>query len=312
MSSRLFGQAIAAAGRLASGGRSSGRSSAAMATTMANSVLRGLGPLGQLISNMIAGPRREITRDSEAEAAAQILRQLRRLSPDRRLAVADALLQEEVGRGAAPPAPPVVAPQSQPSGGAPRKPGAPVDAAPEEERYDDVKVLGRDAFYDEEDIQRVVSKEIRTPGSSNVYSFSFEREAPRTGILYVTFKAWTPGRGKSNGPGPTYAYYDVPVKVYQAFLADSRSSAGQAVWDYLRVRGTVHDHRYQYRAVAGTLMQGGGVYVPRKATAKGFKKRSINEVGVGRRASRQSTLPEQNFLPNRARPSRGAPDRGRP
>ncbi|MFM9961457.1 MAG: hypothetical protein ACKV2Q_09540, partial [Planctomycetaceae bacterium] len=123
-----------------------------------------------------------------------------------------------------------------------------------------IQTLGRGMGYDAEDDAALISREIRVE-SSNVYSFVFERESHRSGILYVTFLAWTPGSKHRSGPGPTYAYYDVPLRKYHEFeQAATTNSAGGAVWDYLRVRGSVYQHQHQYRIVAGVLMQEGGQY----------------------------------------------------
>lgn len=304
MASNLFGRAMSAAGRIAT--RTAGRSTstAASSPNVLNTVLRSLGPLGQLITRIVGGLSQELRRESEAEAARDVIRSLNRLGYDRNLRQAEEALRRTEVPVEAPPLP--VAPP-------PRPPAPPTVAAGEDEQFDDIQLLGRDAFYHEQDIRDLVAREHLTPGSSNVYSFVFEREIANSGILYVTFKAWHPGqRGKSNSAGPTYAYYDVPLKVYRSFLARTAESAGGAVWDYLRRRGSTHDHQYPYRMVAGSTIPAGGVYVPRKATRAGFKNRAVNTVGTGRRAFVRSSLPEQNFLPNRARPNRAGPDRGAP
>jgi hypothetical protein len=180
-----------------------------------------------------------------------------------------------------------------------------------------IQTLGRGMGYDAEDDAALISREIKVQ-SSNVYSFVFERETQRSGILYVTFLAWTPGSTTRSGPGPTYAYYDVPLRKYHEFeRAATSNSAGGAVWDYLRARGSVYQHQHQYRIVAGVLMQDGGQYVPRKATAWGFRRRSLAAHGIGRRSAVRSQLPERRhsdrvMTPNRGTPNRGEPNRGRP
>lgn len=145
--------------------------------------------------------------------------------------------------------------------------------------------------------------------SSNVYSYAFDPESRRHGILYVTFlRKW---RGETlGGPGPTYAYYDVPVKVFHKFREAAKGSAGGAVWDMLRIRGTLWGHQYTYR-----LIHVEGEYVPRKATKRGFRTRHVPAIGMGRREFRRSTLPDQIFsrgTPDRGDPDRGYPDRGTP
>lgn len=173
-----------------------------------------------------------------------------------------------------------------------------------------VGTLGRGSIgYDEELAKALITREHRVE-SSNVYSFVFEREGVRTGILYVTFLAWSPGVDRRAGPGSTYAYYDVPLAKYNQFARAAASSAGKAVWDYLRVRGSIWEHQHTYRIVGGTLVQGGGQYVPRKATQGGYRKRAVTNVGVGRRGVTRSTLPERRFRARKAEPNRAAPNRG--
>ncbi|GAB4143800.1 KTSC domain-containing protein [Thermopirellula anaerolimosa] len=96
--------------------------------------------------------------------------------------------------------------------------------------------------------------------SSNVHSAAYDyREA----ALYVRFHEkeynkdvgdWVPV-----GPGPIYAYYNVPPSMFLDLL--ETRSPGNWVWDHLRIRGTVSGHRFDYRLVAIS-----GTYVPRKAT----------------------------------------------
>lgn len=153
--------------------------------------------------------------------------------------------------------------------------------------------------------------------SSNVFSFAYDYEAS---TLFVTFwghkinaGAVTKGRvrrgkgqsrpqlkgklgrtvtGERGGRGPMYAYYDVPVRVFERMR--SASSKGKFVWDELRVRGTVYGHKYRYSLVQGQVnTQKGvqGVYIPRKATSQGFRSRSVADLGTGRRGFQTSTLP---------------------
>lgn len=188
-----------------------------------------------------------------------------------------------------------------------RPPQRPIVGQPEIDDFDDIVLLGRDASYDQED-WRVVMRQMRqTPGSSNVFGYYFEFESRTSGILYVTFLATHRG-GERGGPGPTYAYYGVSGRKYHEFQGAAESSAGNAVWDYLRVRGSSYQHQDTYR-----LVQVQGDYIPRKATARGFRTRNVPVLGVGRREYRRSTLPERLFPhPNRGRPDRGEPDRGQP
>ena len=167
----------------------------------------------------------------------------------------------------------------------------------------DFQLLGRDATYDPED-WRVVMDQMRvTPGSSNVYGYYYERESRTTGILYVTFLG--SHAGNRGGAGPTYAYYTVPTRKYQEFQRATAASAGGAVWDYLRVRGSSWRHQYNYR-----LVQSDGDYIPRKSTRRGFRTRNLVEPGVGRRSFRRSTLEERLYSQSDTRPDRGQPDRG--
>ena len=317
MASKLFGAAANASRRILT--RTAGKPAPAPnPAAVVSAVLQTLGPLGKFITQIIAGPGQTLRREAEAKAAQQVLEALNRNRYDREAREAEARIKRELEDT---PLPPEVQPQPQPRpqtqpartpppGEPPAPPSAP---APAPGGYDDIQLLGRGAFYYEDDITELVSREHRTPGSSNVYSYMWEHETPKIGILYVTFKAWWPEmKGRSDSPGPTYAYYDVPTRVYQQFRTAAADSAGGAVWDYLRQRGSVHGHQYQYRIVAGTLVQDGGVYVPRKATRAGFKSRAVTNVGAGRRGFLRSSLPEQNFLPNRGSPNRGVPDRGRP
>ena len=194
-----------------------------------------------------------------------------------------------------------------------RPPGPPTGQPPElEEPPEDQG--GRGAPYRLEDWQRVMLEMRLTPGSSNVYGYYFELESRTRGILYVTFLGTTRG-GERSGAGQTYAYYDVPARKYHEFAKMASETAGGAVWDYLRVRGTHYGHQHTYR-----LIHSHGVYVPRKATPEGFRSRAVTSKGTGRRSFRRSTLPERLFTaredrrgrPDRGRPNRGEPDRGDP
>jgi len=181
--------------------------------------------------------------------------------------------------------------------------------------------------------QQNFSDEFLTPTSSNVYSFQYYRppgdsgRAGQTkGILYVTYKAneirarasgrqlhgehgGTVGK-KVNKPGSTYAYFDVPISVFQGMKA--AYSKGHYVWEKLRVEHSVYGHRYRYLLVVGQIVKRarGGLsqYVPRKATKKGFVTRAVADVGTGRRGFVSSTLPAprtgSGFTSHRARGSR--------
>ena len=204
-----------------------------------------------------------------------------------------------------------------------------------EEALTDIKVLGRGYMgYDPAAAARLMQQVVRTPGSSNVYSFVYQPEEgeqarfkgfglqKEAGILYVTFKLWAPGmssKSRPDVPGPTYAYYNVPHQKYTLFvsqIATSGKGAGEAIWDYLRHRGSRYGHQHPYRLVSGalvphggTMIQAGGTYVPRKATAWGYRKRHLPAWGVGKRGSARSQLPERPWsaTPNRGTPNTGAP-----
>jgi hypothetical protein len=163
-----------------------------------------------------------------------------------------------------------------------------------------------------------------TPDSSNVFSYSFRAESRRIGTMYVRYKAWRPGmQDRPNQMGTLYAYYDVPVAKYNAFL--NSSSAGEAVWSYLRRRGSQWAHQHQYRLLQGSVSER-GVYIPRRAVARNrptidtlrrsrmspespassltsreaqstLVSRALPVLGSGRRGFRRSTLP----VPGRTR-----------
>jgi hypothetical protein len=196
--------------------------------------------------------------------------------------------------------------------------------------------MGRSAVYDPELWQRLQQSQSRVVSSSNVYSYVWEWEGNESGILYVTYLNWTPGMKAKDrsGPGNTYAYYDFPRAKFLEFESASSESAGMAVWDYCRVRGTQHAHQHRVALVAAS-----GQYVPRKATANGFKRRMLIRAGMplakrklyasiakqvhGVKSLNQlsdeqlptgfqrSTLSNQSF-PDRGNPNRGSPNRGRP
>jgi hypothetical protein len=187
----------------------------------------------------------------------------------------------------------------------------------DEDGYNDVELTGRGASHDAQEWQAVETNR-KLVESSNVHSFYYSPETPNKGIVYVTFLYWQPGMksDERSGPGQTYAYYDVPLAKYKAFEGATAESAGRAVWDYFRVRGTIHGHQGPY-----SLVQAEGEYVSRKATRKGFAKRNLLPPGVSPRdrkafpLTRTSSLPARKFMngaPNRGTPNRGTPNRGRP
>lgn len=182
--------------------------------------------------------------------------------------------------------------------------------------FDDVELIGRGARGDFEEWQHVQTNR-RLVNSSNVFAYLYVPESRTQGILYVTFLYWQQGMkpDERSGPGATYAYYDFPVAKYHQFERATDKSAGEAVWDYCRQRGTRHGHQHRY-----LLVQAEGDYVPRKATAKGFAPRELVSPGHSKRSrgvpkTRRSTLSPprvKKSQTNRAEPNRAEPDRGNP
>lgn len=174
-------------------------------------------------------------------------------------------------------------------------------------------------------------KQMRVVTSSNVYGYFYDNHSSTSGTLYVTFLSYTPkefrqagDNGERSGPGATYAYYDFPFTKFKQFQAMAESSAGSAVWDYCRVRHSAYEHQNTYR-----LVQTSGEYVPRRATAGGYKSRQVAALGLGNRNSKrnrggmpgshtgQRQLAERavamrQALPDRATANRGEPQRGLP
>lgn len=189
------------------------------------------------------------------------------------------------------------------------------DQWPEEHAIDTRRVLG--GRYDLTP-GGDLTEETFTPQSSNVFSFQYDKGQ---GILYVTYRA--PGetvasrrvRNVCTGKmhtiaerpfqrGPTYAYggakSPVPRSVYESML--QAGSKGRFVWQRLRVCGSLWQHQYPYRLTEPAVMRPGGreqIYTPRKATARGFRQRSVI-VGHTPRAKGAvrvvtSNLPERLF-----------------
>lgn len=214
-----------------------------------------------------------------------------------------------------PGAPPIIGGSDEPPRRPPTTGNAPSD---DDEQYDDVTLLGRDMSHDAGDWQEVNAR-MRIVSSSNVYGYFFQQESPTMGILYVQYLNWTPkqfgGDGSRSGEGAVYAYYDVPTAKFREFESQAASSAGRAVWEYLRVPGSRFEHQHTYRLISTS-----GPYVPRKATAKGYKARNTAGIGSGMRRgkgerARQQLEPRKfafrRVLPNRE-PYRGLPNRGEP
>lgn len=207
-----------------------------------------------------------------------------------------------------------------------------------EEVYTEVQLFGRDRGFSDD--MEAVMQGMRRVSSSNVFGYFFELERPGSGLLYVTFLGQTVSGARTSSAGATYVYFDVPTSKFDEFQRASESSAGGAVWDYLRVRGSSWEHQHRYR-----LVQTAGDYIPRKATRGGFKTRQLAQPGqpkipnstwaaisrleksedstikeyAGRMKQRllqnsgfrRSTLPARGWSPNRGTPNRGRPNRGR-
>ena len=165
-----------------------------------------------------------------------------------------------------------------------------------------------------EEYNRRFSPLYQRPESSNVYSFQYDYLDK---ILYVQYKApiISPnvknigGRvvgqlGKTvrsnrtdprpQSPGFLYAYQGVPGEVFRTLI--DGTSAGKGVWDVLRVRGTIHGTQYPYRLVQGSIgpAERGqpAVYIPRRATKRGFEEVAVWSRGRGKQFM-PSSLPEQ-------------------
>lgn len=226
------------------------------------------------------------------------------------------MLNEEGAPPRRPPIPPPVQepPPQRPTGNAPTGD----DWDDDRDRFDNITILGRDKSYDANDWAEV-GQRLRMVTSSNVYGYYYQPESRTSGILYVQFLDYTPrslgGTGERGGPGPVYAYYSVPHRKFQEFEQMAASSAGGAVWEYCRVRGSVFEHQHTYR-----LIQTSGEYIPRKVTAMGFNRRNTAAIGIGRRNRRyrdgggaRLQLEEYTHIQRdgtRGWPRRGTPNRG--
>lgn len=143
------------------------------------------------------------------------------------------------------------------------------------------------------------------PESSNLHAAIYDYDA---GVLYIQFRAAGKPIGYKDGvslcsgkaykigiradvPGPIYSYggagRKVPPEIFEQLVR--ARSAGKVVWDKLRVCGSQWQHRFPYTLT--DVPQGQNV--PRKATRRGLRVRTVPTVGLGRRGGRQSTLPER-------------------
>lgn len=154
--------------------------------------------------------------------------------------------------------------------------------------------------------------------SSNVHSIGFDIDEGQSdfgssgrkliygakGTLKIRFLG-KGAKGVRQGPGPLYAYSDVPATLFMNF--QRAASKGTFVWDEIRVRGSVSGHRYSYELIG--VSQG---YVPRQA---GIRRGHQGEFFIPRTfEGTRSQLPMERASrsgPNRAEPNRGTPNRGR-
>jgi len=155
----------------------------------------------------------------------------------------------------------------------------------------------------------------RVTNSSNVHSYGYDLASTTLYVRYlsanldakkVKFKRNDAGglqhvsvgrgafRGRSSKPGPMYAYFGVPSRVFKSMQA--AVSKGKFVWDALRVRGSIWRHQYSYKLVAAGVAHIGKdsagradsiLYVPRRASRKGFVRR---ELGVASGQTIQSNM----------------------
>ncbi len=160
----------------------------------------------------------------------------------------------------------------------------------------------------------ITGEQIR-PRSGSVYSYSYDMEAA---TLYVRFKAKTAKDAPATAPGSLYAYYDVTPIEFRKFHGRAKTSAGEAVWDYLRRRGSAVEHQKDYRLVgimpafvAGQLHKG---YVPRKATyvlgEPTWKRRKNLYLGQAKWTQSQLASEAVPAWASRGEPNRGEPNRG--
>ncbi|MBE41824.1 MAG: hypothetical protein CL480_11045 [Acidobacteria bacterium] len=265
---------------------------------------RKFGPFGELIgmvADVLSGG--EKPRQREIEDAVRILTEEGfNVTPGGRRAVPESDI---------PHAPSVIRPrQSQPPSVTTRRQPSPLrvrgeDTWPDESVITTLPTRVRGAFdHVPSDVQGL-SPEIETPESSNVYSVQYDYTS---GLMYVRFNAASPVIGykdmtsicsgqqyrcgiRPHAPGPLYSYGGagrrIPENKFEEFV--SAASKGQWVWENLRVCGSQWQHRFPYTL---TDVPGGFQYIPRKATRRGLRVRTVPNIGQGRRGGRRSTLPE--------------------
>ena len=144
----------------------------------------------------------------------------------------------------------------------------------------------------------VFSQMIRTPESSNVYAIGYDHDV---GVLYVQYRA--PGKPefysdqlntcsgleyqmghRADQPGPIYAYGSRATPVIPSMWDRlvAAPSKGEWIWQNLRICGTNWGHRFTY-TLTNPSQVGNRIYVPRRASPRGFRTRSVSVPGSGRR-----------------------------
>lgn len=271
---------------------------------IASTVLSKFDPLGKAIEFVLGGLRQPGVSDQAVRDAIDLLR---RVAPQ-------ALAPEFRSAPGQPPA--KLRPIPVTRGRTDVPPAADPLPEPPPERLSDRQTAPAGRF-----VRDIPIDMIPVSGSSNVYAYGYD---PVRHVLRVQFLAsavngaslsktkggqWRGTLGSTvtnqrHGPGPTYDYFDVPPSVFQRMV--SAASKGKAVWDLLRVRGTIEGHQYRYTlAAAGQaniVGADGGVtgqltYVPRQAVRGGFQAR---RTGYGVRS----------VLPTEHRPTRFGPNDG--
>ena len=149
--------------------------------------------------------------------------------------------------------------------------------------------------------------------SSNVYAIGYQVETLTMRVQYLGTTVSAAGikghghsgknrvkgklgrtlTGRRQGPGATYDYRGVPQAVFNRI--QNAGSKGGAIWDNLRIRGTVYGHKFDYELVAGSRVDvvlparvkgyltdqqriGVVTYIPRKAVGPGmFQSRTMQQ-----------------------------------
>jgi len=311
---------------------------------LSGSLLNKFGPLGKAIEFVLGGPKRPGVTNQSVQDAIDLLRQVapETLAPEYRLPHP---ARGPRPIPVTPVTPPPVQPQRtrSPSGvplpeASPQEPGGPT-ILPKQLRQPDepppripqaqpVPAGQEEEFVPASQVSGI--QMIPVDNSSNVYSFGYD---PQTKVMRVIYLAASvrgssvsgnvgTAQGKSRrhrprgalgrtvtqdrrGMGPAYDYYNVPANIFERF--QGQASKGKAVWDLLRVRGTIEGHRYEYSLVAAGQsnilgaqgqVTGSLLYVPRRAVRGGF---------VGRIGPRGVPGRLKSLLPTAMRPGMPRP-----